>query len=187
MAIENNRPIEDLAIECLDKMKPKQIWTFRDWWEKVLLLGTLPHKKTYEYMLWATQKRGKVYDSINKYYILHGLATRLICVGNGEGVYLVDAESLVEVVLDRRVRRCISMFKNGMKQFHQIKESDEINTKHKHIMTAAEGWLGMIQTTALGTFAQLPITAALKQTILKELGIDPKQLPKAKKERKKPT
>ena len=168
------KPIAEMTDNSLKKMKPNEIYTFVDWWENILGLPELTHKKTYEYMKWATCSRGKVMQRINKELAARKKAERLIAIGNGKGLYLIDSQKLASFSVDKRVRGFIQKLETTMAEWNEIKLSEDLPPADKRMLNAAEGWLQVNENMMIGTLIKLPLLQdGTKNKLMKKLGIEP--------------
>ena len=166
---------------CLKLMKPYQMFPLEKWWEEIIRDGEVPPHKSYKYQKWIS-KRCRLKNSVNKELERRKRPERLMFIGHGEGIRLVDENEVGEITVDRRVRKIISIFERGQKEMVRLAICDKMSTEDRTMLTDMARMIELQQNTIIGTMAKMPsLPEPTKKRILKHLGI---KLP-AKKRNKK--
>lgn len=143
--------------------------------------GEAPTHKSYKHCKWIEQ-RVRLTMSINKELGRRKRAERLIAIGHGEGLYLVNEEDIAELVLDKRVRKIVSSMQAASKEMRAVAICDKIPTEDKMALLDSGRMVEITQNGYLATMVrQRSLPKPIKQRILKHLGI---KTPAKKKKKK---
>lgn len=178
------KPLCEIVDRCLRLMKPYQIFSWEDWWEKVIQDGEVPTCKTAKHYKWI-EKRLRAKNSINKELERRNRPERIIPVGYGQGVYLIDEKEVAPHTVDRRVRRIVGCVETGQKEMRGLEACPELPDKDKAMVKNVNGVLALWQNTILGTLAKLDLQEDTKKRLMKHLGLPAAKEKKSKKPTKK--
>lgn len=166
------RPIAEITDNCLEMMSPHELFSWEDWWGKVIKNGDVPRHKTYAYTKYI-QKRNYVKIVINKELQSRKRPERLVCPGAGQGVYLVCETDVAELTVDIRVRKIVSTFEIGSKEMRSLSLCEKISGEDKRMLSRLGGLIELQQNTMIGTMAKMKsLPPATKKRLLKHLGLD---------------
>lgn len=156
---------------CLKHMKPYQLYSWEQWWEKFIQDGDVPRHQSYKYQKWL-ERRVREKNSINKELERRKQPQRLILVGHGEGIQLVDENEVSEITVDKRVRKIVSTFERGRKEMVCLAVCEKISTEDRTMLTDMGRMIELQQNTIIGTMGKMPsLPEPTKKRILKHLGI----------------
>jgi len=176
------RPINEIADDCLRLMKPHQNYSNYEWWENIIKNGEAPRKGTVKYYQWM-QERSRTKDAANKYFERKRLPERLMFVGHGDGIYLVDEEDVIEITTDQRARKVLNVFKKGSEVMKGFIACERLSTEDRELAQDMKGFFNLTANSILGTMLRMKsLPESTKKTISKRLGI---KLPRVKKNKTK--
>ena len=165
------RPIEKIVNDCLKKMKAYKLFTFDKWWEDVVGAGSVPSRKSFAHYKWL-EKRAILKNSVNRELQNRTRPARLLFVGGGQGVYLVDEKEIATLTVDKRVRRMMSCFENGAKQMRALALCEKISDTDKAMLKDVYGYFELQENTIIGTMAKMKSLPEPSRTrLLKKLGV----------------
>lgn len=168
------RPISDITNDCLKMMKPHELFTWEKLWEKIFRNGEAPARKTKAYYTWL-QERSREKNRINDELIRRKAPQRLIPVGHGQGVYLVNEEDVAEITIDKRARKMMGTFKRGRREMKNFIECDAISAEDKKMLIGMSGLIELQQDTMTVAIAKMPcLPEPTKKRLYKSIGIDVK-------------
>ncbi len=166
-------PASDIAIECVCDMGNK-MWTWEDWWEQFGHNGKVPTRKTYKYQKWI-QDRNLLKGNINREYMRNKDPYRLECIGVGRGIYLLDKDNVCQVTMPKCLKKTVSQTENYSTMFSQIAEAKGIDPKDKRIANNMAAFFSTQHQSVIGAVHLMRLSAAMKKSILKKLGVSPPQ------------
>ncbi|MCK5016911.1 MAG: hypothetical protein KAS32_07545 [Candidatus Peribacteraceae bacterium] len=166
------RPIAEVTDDCESKMKPKDLFSWDEWWEDVIKNGTTPAHKTLAYHLWI-KERSYIKGDINKELVRRKSPNRLICPGGGKGIYLVCEDDVAELTADTRVRKIVNCFEKGHSEMKMLAGCHKISVEDKKMLTRLSDLVELQQNTMIGTMSKMrSLPPDTKKRLLKHLGID---------------
>jgi len=168
------RPLAEITDNCLEYMKPHELWSWEDWWEKVIKNGEIPSRKTYAYEKFIDE-RNKIKININNELKRRKVPERLMCPGSGQGIYLVCEDDVAEITADKRVRKIVSTFEISHKEMSLLAVCNKISEEDKKMLLRLSDMVELQQNTMIGTMSKMrSLPPATKKRLLKKLGIDSK-------------
>ena len=168
------RPIAKVTDDCEKRMKPHELFSWEDWWVKIIKNGNVPAHKTYAYQKW-TSRRCEAKDFINKELLRRKSPNRLMCVGAGQGIYLVCEDDVAELTADKKVRKIVRCFENSHKEMIGLACCEKISGEDKRMLSRLSSLIELQQNTMIGTMAKLrSLPPATKKRLLKHLGVEVK-------------
>ena len=165
------RPIAEVVDSCLAEMEPHKLFTWEDWWEQIAQNGPAPRSKTFAYAQFIDQ-RNKVKQHVNCELEKRKAPERLVCPGEGMGVFLVNESDVAEITTDKRIRKIVSTFESSQKQMSLLAQSKRLSEPDKTMLIRIAGLVELQQTSMIGTMARMrSLPAASKKRLLKHLGV----------------
>lgn len=166
------RPIAEETNDCLEIMKPNELWEWDKWWTDVVKNGEVPTKKTFKYQKWI-EKRCKEVARINLELRRRNRPERLLCPGGGQGVYLVNEDEVAEKITDRRIRRVVNSIENSHKEMRSLSRCPKLKDEDARMLSRLSDMLELQSNTLIGSIAKMrSLPPATKKRLLKHLGMD---------------
>ena len=159
------KPLTETVDLCLAKMKHREVWTWEKWWR--LLGGTVPHRNTWAYHEWL-EHRSKEKMRINRELAKFLQAERLICVGGGQGLYLVDKSEVTDITVEQKVTRFINHLENAEKTLQALATAKSLSSADIQTCLRMSSLFELQGNALLGTVAKMrslpePIRKKLKK------------------------
>ncbi len=161
-------PASDIAIECVCDMGDK-MWSWEDWWIKFGHNGEVPTARTYEYQKWI-QCRNKLKGNINREYARNKDPYRLECIGMGKGLYLLDKDTVCQVITPKCLKKSMLQTENYGALFVQISEAKGVSLKDRRIASNMAAFFSTQHQSIIGAVHLMQLPAPMKKSILKKLG-----------------
>jgi len=166
------RPINEIVDDCLNLMKSHEIFSWEEWWEKVVKDGSTPARKTYRYKCWIDD-RNKLKKQIQKELEKRKRPERLMCPGQNQGIYLVNENDVAEITADYRVRKIVNCFINGHNEMNLLSLCPKLSDEDKKMLERLSSLVELQQNTMIGTMSKMrSLPPATKQRLMKHLGIE---------------
>ena len=163
--------IVKITDKCL-KMKPNELWSWEKWAEDIVGLK-VPAKKTYAYEKFISA-RNKFKAKVNKELARRNLPERVICVGGGKGVYLVNEKAVADTFVETKVRRFIRAVENSNIILRELSGAKQLSLDDKKMLTRVAGAFELQGNTLIGTISRMKsLPKPIKARLLKDLGIEP--------------
>jgi hypothetical protein len=166
------RPISKIVDDCLNKMKPNEIFSWEGWWEIIVKDGKVPPAKTYEYEQWI-KVRNSLKIKIQNEFVKMKVPERLECVGYGKGIYIINENNVTVNTIDKKTKRLVNTFINSQKAMNDLVDCIKIPAKDKKVLANYSNILEVQKNAMLGTIAKTPLLPPdTKKILLRHLGID---------------
>jgi len=171
------KPLTEVVDRCLSMMKPHKLFDWAEWWTNVVEEGETPRNKSYEYYKFI-MKRNRLKKSVNKELEARRLPERLICVGNGKGVYLVNEtgeHNVADTTIHKRVCKIVRAFEISHKEMTKLAHCQRLLPEDQKALLRTSDLMELHGNTIIGTIAKIKaLPPATKTRLLKSLGIDTK-------------
>lgn len=168
------KPLAEVVDRCLNLMRTGELLAWDEWWINVVQDSPVPHHKSWEYYKFI-MLRNRVKKSINKELEARRLPERLMCVGNGEGVYLVNEtgeHNVADTTIHKRICKIVRTFEISHKEMEKLAICQRISSEDRKALTRTSDLVELQQNTMIGTMAKMKsLPPASKTRLLKSLGI----------------
>ena len=163
--------IVKITDKCL-KMKPNELWSWEKWAEDIVGLE-VPAKKTYAYERFISA-RNRFKGNVNRELARRNLPERIICVGWGKGVYLVNEEAVADTFVETKVRRFIRAVENSNVVLRELSGAKQLSVEDKRMLSRVAGAFELQGNTLIGTISRMKsLPKPIKARLLKDMGIEP--------------
>ncbi len=164
------KPLTEITDLCLSKMKPDQIWTWEKWWKEIVGLD-LPLGKSWAMHKWI-ELRNRIKGEVNRELARFMQAERLMCVGEGKGLYMVSGKEIADVMVEKKVLKFISHVERANEVLDVLSKAKNMSLTDKNTCKKMAGAFQMQGNALIGTMGQMrSLPKPLKKTILKKLGV----------------
>ena len=171
------KPLAEVVDRCLIMMKPNQLFDWEKWWTNIVQDGEAPCNKSWEYYKFI-MKRNRLKKSINKEFEARRLPERLMCVGNGKGVYLINElgeHNVADTTIHKRVCKIVRSFEISHKEMTKLAHCQRLSPEDQKALLRTSDLMELHGNTMIGTIAKIKsLPAPTKTRLLKSLGIDNK-------------
>ena len=161
--------IEKITDASLQKMKPGYLWSWGDWAEKIAKIE-MPVKETYEYQKFIAQ-RNQLKQQVNKELARRKLPDRLECLGNGEGIYLLNEKTVSEKYAEKGMRKVVNVLKIRAREFEALIKSPKLPDQDRTMLRRLTGTFEQERNGLIGSVVRMrSLSAPAKKRLLKNLG-----------------
>jgi hypothetical protein len=159
----------------LAKMKPHDLWSWDKMGTDIFNNGEVPARKTYAYQKWI-ELRNAMKKRINRELAHRNRPERLICAGQGKGVYLINEEDVAQHCSEKHLRRAVTVFEGGKQEFDTFTKAVQVSLEDKKAMRRLSVMFELQCNTMLGSVANMKsLPAPIKKYLLKKLGLTKKK------------
>ena len=148
------KPIAEMVDRCLELMKPSVHYSWREWYEDIILAGAAPGKNTVAFHNWSNT-RSKIKHKINRELLARKRPERLQCVGNGRGIFLLDASIVATVTAEEGVRKLISCFEYRKQAYLELATCTDLKLDDKKMLKRLGSFVDLQESTILGMIAKM--------------------------------
>ena len=165
------RPITEITDLCLSGMKPHKLWSWEEWWAEIVD-DIAPKKNTWAYHKWIA-KRNQVKNQVNKELGKFLLAERLICVGEGKGLFLVDKVDVAGITIEQKVSRFMGHVEGANKVLQELATAKVLSDADKKMCLRVCGVFELQGNALLGTVVKMKsLPKPLRKSIIQQYSFD---------------